>query len=153
MDFRKNLWVAVLILGVCAIPSAHADQKADRFSKKHERMEKKIEEIYSQLNLTPEQKKEIENNKLANREKRKALFEKMRAQKEALNQELMKTDLDMAKITEIQNNIKALQSQIVDERLESVLAVRKILSAQQFAGFIAQMEKSRQERRGKEDKE
>lgn len=153
MDFRKNLLLAILILGVCSIPSAHAGQTADEFSKKHGRMEKKIQEIYSQLNLTPEQKKDLENNKLANREKRKALFEKMRSQKEALNQELMKADLDMAKIIEIQNNIKALQSQIADERLESILAVRKILSAQQFASFITQMEKSRQERRGKEEKE
>ncbi len=153
MGVKKNLLLAILIFGACSISTAHADEKTDGFFKKHEKMEKKIQEIYSQLNITPEQKKDLESNKLANREKRKVLFEKMRSQKEALNQELMKADLDMAKINEIQNSIKTLQSQMADERLESILAVRKILSAEQFANFITQMEKSRQDHRGKEEKE
>ncbi len=153
MDTRKVVVLSMLISGFCVFSSAQAEDKADWGGKRHEKMEKKIQEIYSQLNLTPEQKKALESNKSGNHQKRKAVFEKMRTYREALNQELMKPNLDMAKINDIQNNIKALQSQMADERLQSILAVRKILSVEQFTNFIAQMKKSPPEYRGREEKE
>lgn len=153
MDIKKVTAVSILILGVCVIPGAYADQKPEFSERYHEKIEKNIQEIYDQLNLSPEQKKNLKDNKIVSRQKSKALFEKMRGLRETLNQELMKPNLDMATITETQNNIKALQAQMADERLESILTDRKILSAEQFANFIGQMEKVRKEHRGKEEKE
>ncbi len=153
MDFRKVVFLSFLILANCAISSANAEDKADFPTKRREKMEKNIEAIYNQLNLSEPQKKQLEENKLHSREKRKTLYEKMRSYKQALNQEIMKPQLDMAKIDEIQSSIKTLQAQMVDDRLESILAVRKILTAEQFTQFIIQVEKSRQEFRGKEEKE
>ena len=103
-------------------------------------MEKRNQEIYTQLSLTDEQKKQLEDNKQKNREKRKALFEKMRSYKDALNKELMKSNLDVNKINVIQAQFKVLQSQMTDERLNSILEVRRILTPEQFAKFVLLMD-------------
>ncbi len=153
MNLKKVVVLSILILGICFIPGVYANDNADFSAKRREKMEKNTETIYNQLNLSESQKKQLDENKLHSREKRKTLYEKMRSYKQALNQEIMKPQLDMAKIDEIQRSIKTLQAQMVDDRLESILAVRKILTAEQFTQFITQVEKSRQEFRGKEEKE
>lgn len=153
MDAKKVVLLSMLVLGICTVATAQPDRKGEFKEKRRERVENKIHGIYTQLNLTPEQRKKLEDNRQNNREKRKELSERIRSYKEALNQEIMKPQLDMAKINEIQGSIKGLQAQMADDRLESILAVRKILTAEQFTQFITQVEKSRQEFRGKEEKE
>src|SRR3989338_6745032 len=68
------------------------------FSKRANKRGKMIEEVYGQLNLSDDQKKQLEANKGKWRENRKANFEKMKTLKEALNDELMKPELDRNKI-------------------------------------------------------
>ena len=43
----------------------------------------------------------------------------------------------MNKINGIQAQIKTLQSQMVDDHLNSILEIKKILSPEQFAGYMA----------------
>ena len=97
--------------------------------------------IYKDLKLTKEQKKLLEENRKAHREKAKASFETMKTSKAELNQALMQKDLDMNKINQIQSQIKAFQAEMVDNRLNSVLEIRKILTPEQFSQFISSTEK------------
>ena len=68
----------------------------------------------------------------------------MKTDKEALKEELMKTSLDMPKITKLHNHLKAALSQMEDDKLSSILAVRTILTPEQFAKFVNLMHKHRQ---------
>ena len=104
-----------------------------------------IQEIYSQLNLTEIQKKQLEDNKIQHRAKMKAVREQMKSYRQAFQQELMKPQLDMNKIHELHSRLKALESQMADDRLNSVLAVRSILTPQQFSEFAALMHKHKLE--------
>ncbi len=113
--------------------------------KDHEWMEKKTQEIYSQLNLTDDQRKQLEDNKQRHMDQKKASFDQIRSYREALNQELMKPQLDMDKINQLQSQFKALQAQLTDDRLNSILEVRKILSLEQFSKFISLMEEHKHE--------
>ena len=158
MDFKK-IFAYVFVLGFLLAPAVHADsdgnsssEYSDAFQKRHGRMEKKIQEIYNQLSLTDEQKTQLENNKQKNREKRKALFTKIRSYKDALNKELMKTNVDMNKVNDIQSQFKALQSQMTDERLNSILEVRRILTPDQFTKFVLLMEQHKREEASEEEK-
>jgi Spy/CpxP family protein refolding chaperone len=151
MNFRKSIMLSVLIAGIVILPAAYAQEQGKEHPMRerlkegwYEKREKNIQEIYSQLNLTEEQKKLLEENKAGNQSKRKAAFQEMRSSREALNQELMKPELNMTKINEIQGKLKAVQSQMADERLSSILAVRKILTVEQFSKFIELMDKSRE---------
>jgi Spy/CpxP family protein refolding chaperone len=149
----NNILLGLLILGMFALPAVYAQDEASARPQRerlkeawHEKMEKNVQEIYSQLNLTEEQKKLLEENKVNNQNKRKAVFQAMRANKEELNQELMKQELDMAKVNEIQAKLKQSQSQMTDDHLNSILEIRKILTPEQFAKFITLMDKARERR-------
>jgi Spy/CpxP family protein refolding chaperone len=140
------------------MPVVHADNTKDSTSErdnfhqqKQERMGKKIQEIYAKLNLTDAQKKQLEDNKSKNFGQMKGNFGKMRAVKEALKAELMKSDLDTPKINELQSQLKAMQAEMTDRRLNSLIEVREILTPEQFTKFTALMEERKRERG--EDKE
>ena len=135
----KKMFMVYVLLGVFLTASlVHAQ---DREHEGHKRSGKKGEEIYSQLNLSNEQKKALEKNKSQNGETRKAFFKQLHSYKEALNGELMKPELNMDKINEIQSQLKAFQAQMADNRLNAILEVRKILTPEQFVKFISLMEK------------
>ena len=163
MNFKKIIPASVLICSFFVVPFVYAEDgkksppgpssEHSSFShNRHEKWDKKVQEIYNQLNLTAEQKKQLDDNKQKHREKMKASFEKMRSYKEALNQELMKADLDMSKINAIQDQFKTLQSEITDGHLSSILEVRKILTPQQFAKFISLMEEHKHKESSAEEK-
>ena len=106
---------------------------------------KHTQEIYAQLNLTEGQKKQLDTNKEQHRAMMEQDRRQMKIKKEALQEELMKPQLDMVKINEIHQEIKAVQAQIEDNKLSSILAVRSILTPEQFAKFISLIHKHRQE--------
>ena len=106
----------------------------------------RIQEIYSQLNLTDDQKKQLEVNKQQHRAKMESARQEIKADKETLKEELMKPRLDMPKINAIHDQIKSLQNQMEDGKLNSILAVRAILTPEQFSKFVNLMHKHKQER-------
>ena len=112
-----------------------------------------IQEIYSQLHLTQVQKKQLEDNKNQHRVRMKAVREQMKAYRHVFQQELMKPQLDMNKIQALHGRLKALESQMADDRLNSVLAVRSILTPQQFSEFSAVMHKHKLEQEKLNDEE
>lgn len=144
MRYFKNLMViAFAVLGILAASNIYAADNSDAKGKegavsqaRHKEMGEKHQKMLDQLNLTPEQKKQLEDNKAKNREEMKATFENMSTYREELKAELMKPELDMNKINGIQSQVKTLQSQMIDNRLSSILDVRKILTHEQFEKFI-----------------
>jgi len=104
----------------------------------------RIQEIYSQLDLTDEQKRELEANKQQHRAQMGLARQEMKTDKEAIKNELMKPQLDMPKIKAIHERIKALQDQMEDNKLASVLGVRAILTPEQFTKFVNLMHKHKE---------
>jgi Spy/CpxP family protein refolding chaperone len=155
--------IAVLFVAgsLLAAPMAHANEwggagKEGKGKEWKEKREKKMQEVYGQLNLTEEQKTQLKANKEKSRDAGKALFEQMKSSHEALNQELMQPELNMDKVTQIHSQLKALQTQMADNRLNSILEVRKILSHDQFVKFLSMMKErkhDKQEGQGSGEKE
>jgi len=117
-------------------PTSSIDKSSD---------ERRIKGIYDQLNLTADQRTQLQQNKGAHRAQMKSFREQEKLLRQAFRQELMKPQLDMDKINALHTRIKALESQTADERLNSFLAVRKILTHQQFVEFTSLMHKHRRE--------
>lgn len=144
MRYFKNVMVITLaVLGMLIASNVYAFEKGNAqgrecamSAEKGKKMDEKHQKMWDQLNLTPEQKKQLEDNKAKNREGMKATFEKMESYRESLKAELMKPELDMNKINDIQSQIKLLESQMTDSRLNSILEVRKIMTREQFEKFI-----------------
>ena len=129
---------------LAALPLAQADNsEAGRVSTKWHSGQR-FQEIYSQLNLTDDQKKQLEANKQQHRAKMENVRREIKADKETLKEELMKPQLDMPKINAIHDQIKSLQNQMEDVKLNSILGVRTILTPEQFLKFINLMHKHKQ---------
>ena len=142
----KILMLTMVLGGLIAIPSVFAqEEQGPEHAMKHKG---EHGELFKQLNLTEDQKKQLKANKEKQKEQMKAAFTQMKAQKDAMHQELMKKDLDMAKINAIQSQIKAFQAQMVDNHLNSILEVRKILTPEQFSKFISLMEERKSKWQG-----
>jgi Spy/CpxP family protein refolding chaperone len=89
------------------------------------------------LNLTEDQQKQLKDIKQKQRETMKSTFEAIKANRGAFNEEITKATPDMAKITDLQNQLKATQAQMADNQLSSMLQIKKIMTPEQFAGFMA----------------
>jgi Spy/CpxP family protein refolding chaperone len=104
-----------------------------------------IQEIFNQLNLTDDQKNRLEATKHQHRVRMESTRQAMKALRAALHEQLMSTQLDMARVNELHGQIKALLCQTEDDKLHSILAVRSILTPEQFTKFVELMHKRKQE--------
>jgi Spy/CpxP family protein refolding chaperone len=88
------------------------------------------------LNLTDDQKKQLKDIWQKQREAMKATFEQIKANREALTNELLQTTPDVNKINDLKSKMEALGAQMLDNRINSDLEVKKILTAEQFAKYL-----------------
>jgi len=135
-------FLGMYLMAACPVV-AHAQSDQGSFQ---EHVSQKLEDIFSQLNLTDDQKKQLQANKQQHRARMQEDRQSIKLSKEALQEELMKPQLDMPKILKIHSQIKALQSKMEDDRLGSILAVRSILTSEQFIKFVTMMHQHKQER-------
>ncbi len=149
MIHLKKMIIALMVF-LLAAPAVYArveDSSADALSAQaaswKQKRKEKMQKIFSELNITEEKKTKLKENKTKHREQRKGGFEQIKSYKEALKQELTKPDLDMKRIQEIQGQVKAAQAQMADDRLNSILEVRTILTQEQFTRFMTLMEQHR----------
>jgi Spy/CpxP family protein refolding chaperone len=141
---KKALLVSMGACLLMALPLAHAQSIVADGAPLKGHYGQRIQEIYKQLNLTGDQKQQLEANKQQHRARMEAVRQEIKADKEALKEELMKTAVDMPKITNLHNHLKAALSQMEDDKLSSILAVRTILTPEQFAKFVNLMHQHKQ---------
>lgn len=87
-------------------------------------------------NLTDDQKKQMKAIWEKQKEAKKTAFEQIKADKEALTNELLQTTPDVNKINDLKSKMEAIHSQMLDNRINSNLEVKKILNAEQFAKYL-----------------
>ena len=123
---------------VWADGAGHWEGGEDSFKGEHEGHHGDMFHLMSKvLNLTEDQQKQLKDVKQKQMETMKSVFEQMKSNREAFDAEILKASSDMTKINDLQAQIKTIQSQIVDNRLNSILEIKKILTPEQFAGYIA----------------
>lgn len=108
-----------------------------------EKMEERFKEVSKELNLTPEQEEQLKNHKTQCRETMKEFRKKIADKREELGKELQKQEIDMEKINQLNSELKAVHSEMQDNRLKGILEVREVLSPEQFAKFREFTEKCR----------
>jgi protein CpxP len=99
------------------------------------RREQKIEEMHKKLGLSAEQAAQLREHRKAHKEESRALFDQIKTKKHAVKEELGKADFDEAKVRALSGEIKQIQNQLADNKLESILQVRRILTPEQFRQF------------------
>ena len=130
----------VMMMSSLSVYAGSPDGETDRSVKWKERMEARKQEMFKELNLTDEQKQKLEENRKKRKDDAQGLRDHMKELKTAMRQELEKDVLDMAKVDQVQSQMKEAQAQMMDNRLKGILEVRGILSPEQFKKFSAKME-------------
>jgi Spy/CpxP family protein refolding chaperone len=129
--------IAGLIVALMALsaPMVYADNAGgDKDSWHHGQHDKMMAKI---LNLTDDQQKQLKDNWEKQKTAMKSIFEQMKSNREAFEAEIVKATPDMSKINDIQAQLKTIQAQMVDNHLNSLLEIKKILTPEQFAGYMA----------------
>ncbi len=140
MNIRlRQIIYSLGIVGVMLLTSnVYSQPPGDSFNRHEEMREKmkaKMLEVFKQLDLSPEQEKQLQAHRKNHRGQAGEFREDMKAKKDALRDELQKEELNMEEIYKIHNELKSMLSQKADHRLEGILEVRKILTAEQFRKF------------------
>ena len=99
------------------------------------------EDIFKQLNLTPEQQQKLGENRKAQREKMAQLLQAVKEKREELRKDLESATVTRDAVQPLVSDIKSLEAQLVDNRVNGIFAVKEILTPEQFAQFSQIMEK------------
>jgi len=86
----------------------------------------------SNLNLTTEQKKEIIDSRDERRDEVGAIRRALKEKRHELLDELKKDDMDSARIDSTVSEMKALQGKLIDNRVDSFLNMKKVLTKEQL---------------------
>lgn len=153
--FQSPLFTAVvIIIAVFAIQTkalAH-DPHHDADSDRHAMMEKRMEKIQEQLGLSEEQKTKIKEHRKKHFAEAKDMHEQIHTKREELRKELQKADFDEGRVRAIHSDIKTLRMKEEDNRLEGILEMRKILTAEQHKKFMEMMKERFDKNRDKDGK-
>lgn len=98
---------------------------------------KKHRGFYHKLNLTEEQTKQLKDLKQLRREAMRGMFKQIKENRKALKEELAKPEPDMNAVNNLQTQLKAIHSQRIDDKLNSLLQIKKILTPEQFNTFLS----------------
>ncbi len=147
----KNLIMILALAGVFLMTSSayalEGPSKKDfgRKQEKHQggKMHQKgkiMAEAMDELNLTKEQREEIKKNKEAYRESGQEIREGMRSKRKELKRELDKWESDDGKINNLVDEIAELQKETLQNRIEGILSVKKVLTEEQFEELKQKLE-------------
>ncbi|MCM8756469.1 MAG: Spy/CpxP family protein refolding chaperone [Candidatus Omnitrophica bacterium] len=133
-----------VILGIIIFSQYLSLDKLLVYSQTHKKdygfYKKRWEEVISQLNLTPEQKDKISKLREDRQRALRELREQFRNKRTQLKEELDKDSIDKVKVERIVSDIKDLMGKMLDKRIEEIIAIRNILSLEQFRLLNERME-------------
>jgi len=122
--------LAIPILSLTLLSYAQATDKNAQTPKQH-RWEKRGDFI-EMLNLTPEQKEQIQKQHSLNRQKWSGLRDSIRAKRLELKQELEKPTIDKGRVDNIVAEIKILMGEQFQQRVDDIISMKQILTPDQF---------------------
>ena len=94
-----------------------------------------ISDMAKELNLTPEQKEQFREQKYQAKAKKIETRSKLRLKELALRHELEKKEVNRETIDRIVKEIKELHGVMLEQRVDSILKAKEILTPEQFEKF------------------
>ena len=95
--------------------------------------------LYDRLNLTEQQRLQLEENRRKHHARMKTLTDQLTATQQQLNKELERPVLDKSRIDQLKDQLDRLQNELTALRLKGILDVRAILTPEQYEIFTESM--------------
>ncbi|HTY45941.1 MAG TPA: periplasmic heavy metal sensor [Patescibacteria group bacterium] len=115
-------------------PLAHAQQAAGRQGPQADRGQE-LDNFIKDLNLTPQQQEQIKKQRNEHFEKNRGAGDELRQKRLKLKQELEKEVPDRKLINALVADINTLTARKLQDRVDSILAIKEILTPQQYKAF------------------
>lgn len=132
MKNRTTIKIFTLIFTFLLVTSlAYASPGGEDYSGCREGRKGK-ETCMQKLDLTAEQERELMEQRCAHKEEIKGVKAALKEKRAALREELQKDKIDKKRIGAIKEEVKTLMGKQLDCRIDSVLAMKEILTPEQF---------------------
>lgn len=109
------------------------------------RMENRFKQVAKELGLSEKQVKELKDHKKDAMRQARRLKLELAEKRDDLRDLLEEEKLDEAKVRKLHAQMKEVQNKLADLRLDGILKVRQILTAEQFEKFEGMMRKGMRE--------
>lgn len=149
---KMNVIIGSFIIASFIAAPLFADQLCEKSGKEQVNFKEKKEAISCQLKLTPEQDKLLKEARLAHRDEMKKLMQALGDKRKELKTALANPKVTRQDIGPIVAQIKGVQAQLVDYRVDSIFRIKEILSPEQYQKLQA-MKNGRQSRRHEKHQE
>ena len=127
------VWVSTLIFAVgISCGYAYSLNVKDLVAKHKQKKEQAWIQILDALNLTPEQKEQIQAQRDKQKEEVKYLQEKLQSNVKELRRELEKYESDAGKLEVLISGIKNVGADLMTKKIEGIVTLKKILTPAQF---------------------
>ena len=143
-----TLVMTLLITG--SIPLWSEEGKAKEEERKGPRkLEQKMEMLFKELNLSEEQAAKVKKIKADQHQKLRGLRETRKEKRKQLGEVLQKQETTRESVAPYVQELKEIQSRMMDERINGIFAVKEVLSPEQFAKFQKVTEEWREKHKAK----
>ena len=155
MQAKTKIAGLVVALMALSVPMVYADNGTEDKDSSHQAGDwhhgQKDHMMGKILNLSETQEKQLKDSREKQKDTMKGVFDQMKSNREAFDAEIAKAAPDMNKVNDIQAQLKTIQAQMADNHLNSILETKKILTPEQFTGYMALQKERRM--MGREDHE
>lgn len=135
--------VAVIVVAAFIAGNAFAETGCN-FPGQRDKNPKAKDAITRELNLSADQQSRLEKERTANREAMETLRSALKEKKRELQDAITKPDITKQQVEPILAQIKKLQSDMAEKRVDGIFAVKGILSPEQFAKLQSMKDKKMQ---------
>jgi len=145
---RKIIIVTVVVVALFAWTNiAQARGHGERYGRGDRQegqgpSEEMVQKMEEKLGITEEQSVQLKAHRTEHKEKMKALKGELKEKREALKKELENVGANEGSIQAAATALKTVQSQLVDERINGILAVKLILTPEQYEKFKEKTKKN-----------
>jgi Spy/CpxP family protein refolding chaperone len=124
--------LCLIVVSLVFLPAIVIAQPVEDQPLAEEREKLPISDIVQKLGLTPEQKEQLKEQRFQERYNRIDTRNKIRLKELELRYELEKTEVNRETVSNIVAELKQLQGITLEQRVDSILRMKKILTPEQF---------------------
>lgn len=90
-------------------------------------------DFFNDLNLTPEQKEKLKEQREAKKDSNKTIREQMKVKMQALHEAIAKPGTKRADVNGLVDEVNALKGQMFAQKTNDIFAMKEVLTPEQFA--------------------
>lgn len=111
--------------------------------------EDQFNEVIKELNLTPKQQQAITQQRTTEKAQSQEMRQKIKVVRDQITLELNKQTTDTGKVNALVAQLKELTGQRIDHQIKGILALKKILTPEQFKALNEKTDRGRMYKGGK----